>query len=141
MSKSQDIGNAGEKDVVKKVKCPNCKRKLMLLPKNYPMADVQCTGCYFRAQVKTKPNKPQDNLSGAGWDIMEKCIKAGHPVPPLIINFKWKGGQEIRFYPFIPKDHLKKRVLSPTARRANYRMFNYFGLTKLPYFVLYRKLK
>lgn len=95
----------------------------MLLPKNYPLVDVQCTSCYFRAQVKTQSNKPNKTQLGSGWDIMEKTIKAGYPIPPLIINFKWKDGQEIRFYPFIPRDNLKKRQLSETAKRANYRMF------------------
>jgi len=64
-------------------------------------------------------------------------------MPPLIANFKWKEKgkehQEILFYPFIPKENLKKRQLSPTARRANYKMFNYTGLDKLPYFILYKK--
>lgn len=138
MSKSQEIGDAGEREVASKVLCPNCKRKLMLLPKGYPLVDIQCTGCYFRAQVKTTPTPPRDTINGAGWDIMEKNVKAGHPIPPLIVNFRWKGGQEIRFYPFIPKINIKRRVLSATARRANYKMFNYVGMSDLPYFTLYR---
>ena len=64
-------------------------------------------------------------------------------MPSLIANFKWKekgvDHQKIIFYLFIPKSHLKKRQLSPTARRANYKMFNYIGLDKLPHFVLYKK--
>ena len=44
MSKSQDNGDKGENEVIEKIKCPNCNRKLMLLPKNYPLVDVQCTG-------------------------------------------------------------------------------------------------
>lgn len=71
---------------------------------------------------------------------MEKVMKAGVRIPPLIANFRWleKGieKQEIRFYPFIPKANLKKYQLSPTARRANYRMFRYVGLDILPHFVL-----
>ena len=60
-----------------------------------------------------------------------------------VSNFKWedKDGshQRILFYPFIPKSNLKYRKLSETARRANYKMFNYIGLDKLPHFVLYEK--
>jgi len=139
MSNNQNVGDKGELDVIKKVACPNCRRKLMLLPKNYPLVDVQCTGCHFRAQIKTQRTKPKDIVFGAGWDIIEKTTKAGYPVPPLIVNFVWGNHQEIRFYPFIPKDNLKKRVLSSTARRANYKMFNYVGLTRLPHFILYKK--
>lgn len=136
-------GDSGELEVVELVPCPNCGKKLMLLPQSYPLYDVQCTGCSFRAQVKTNNTKPKAEIFGAGWDIIDKVLKAGFVIPPLIANFKWKEKgrerQEIRFYPFVPKIHLKKRQLSPTARRANYRMFNYTGIDKLPHFILYTK--
>ena len=136
-------GDVGEQEVVDLVPCPNCGKRLSLLPKNYPMCDVQCTGCNFRAQIKTNLSKPKAEILGAGWEITDKVLKSGYLMPPLITNYKWsekcKEHQEISFYSFIPKGNLKKRVLSPTARRANYKMFNYTGLDKLPYFVLYSK--
>jgi hypothetical protein len=136
-------GDLGEQEVVKLVPCPNCGKPLVTLPSSYPMVDVQCTGCTFRAQVKTNNCKPKPEIFGAGWDVVEKVLKSGYMMPPLITNFKWTAGdvehQEISLYPFIPKRSLRKRQLSPTARRANYKMFNYTGLDKLPYFVLYRK--
>ncbi len=136
-------GDKGERDVINKVPCPNCGKNLMILPKNYPMYDVQCTGCIFRAQVKTNNSKPKSEIFGAGWDIIEKVMKAGFTIPPLFANFIWKDKtglhQEIRFYPFIPKIQLKMRQLSPQARRANYRMFNYIGIDKLPHFVVFKK--
>lgn len=143
MSKSKKSGDLGEKEIVKLIACPNCKKELMLLPKNYPLYDLQCTGCSFRVQVKTNNSKPKPEIFGAGWEIMDKVLKSGFMVPPLMANFKWteKGTkhQKIIFYPFIPKAHLKKRQLSPTAKRANYKMFNYVNLDKLPNFVLYEK--
>jgi len=143
MSKNKEHGDAGEKEVVKKVLCPNCGKKLMELPKNYPLYDVQCIGCSFRAQIKTNHHAPSKVIFGAGWDIMEKVLKSGFITPPIFVNFKWnKGGedkQEIRFYPFVPKSNLKKYQLSPKARRANYKMFNYTGLDTLPYFLVYKK--
>lgn len=145
MSDNKKAGDYGEKEVVKSVPCPNCSKKLMLLPPNYPLYDVQCTGCSFRAQVKTNKTKPKKEIFGAGWQIMEKVLKSGFITPPLFTNFKWedKNGkhQEIRFYPFIPKSNLKKYQLPPTARRANYWMFNYVGLDKLPFFVVFRDEK
>lgn len=110
---------------------------------DYPLYDIQCTGCSFRAQVKTNRSKPKKEIFGAGWQIMEKVLKSGYITPPLITNFKWKekgrSRQEIRFYPFVPKRNLKKYQLPAHARRANYWMFNYVGLDKLPYFILYQK--
>lgn len=140
---NKKAGDDGEVEVCELVPCPNCKKKLMTLPTSYPLFDVQCTGCSFRAQVKTNNSKPKSEIFGAGWDILEKVLKSGYMVPPLIANFKWqeKGveRQEIIFYPFIPKESLKKRVLSAEARRANYKMFNYIGLNTLPSFKLYKK--
>ncbi len=132
-------GNIGENEVVDKVKCPNCHKKLMLLPPNYPLVDVQCTACHFRAQVKTIHSKPKDVTLGAGWEIMNKVLKSGYMVPATFLNFKWGDNQEIRFYPFIPRINLKKYQLSPTAKRANYKMFHYKGMNKLPHFVVYKK--
>jgi hypothetical protein len=135
---NKSAGDIGEQEVVNLVPCPNCNKKLMLLPPNYPLYDVQCTGCNFRAQVKTNFSKPKKVIFGAGWEVMDKVIKSGFLIPSLIVNFKWEGGQEIHFYPFIPKKNLLKRTLSPAARRANYKMFNYVGIDKLPYFILYK---
>ncbi|CAN5191250.1 hypothetical protein BH11PAT1_BH11PAT1_4390 [soil metagenome] len=143
MANNKISGDEGENEVVALIPCPNCHQSLMLLPKSFPLNDLQCTACHFRAQVKTNICPPKDEILGAGWDILDKVIKAGYLIPPLIANFKWvKDGedkQEIRFYPFIGTINLKTRILSPTARRANYKMFNYIGLQSLPYFVLYTK--
>lgn len=143
MPNNKISGDSGEIDVVEKVPCPNCHKKLMLLPQNYPLYDVQCIGCNFRAQVKTNRSKPKKEIFGAGWDIIEKVLKSGFLAPSLITNFIWtdKTGdhQEIRFYPFIPKSNLKMHKLSSTARRANYKMFNYTDIDKLPYFTMFIK--
>lgn len=143
MSKNKESGDAGELEVVNLIPCPNCGKTLMTLPKNYPLYDVQCTGCLFRAQVKTNNSKPKPVIFGAGWDIIEKVMKSGYMVPPLITNFKWsdKEGkhQEIRFYPFVPKVNLKMHQLSENARRANYKMFNYIGIDEIPFFTLHKK--
>jgi len=143
MANNKLNGDAGEKEVVERVACPNCGKKLMILPPNFPLYDVQCTGCSFRAQVKTNASKPKAIIFGAGWDIMEKVLKSGYMTPAMFANFKWQekgeNKQEIRFYPFVPKSNLRKYKLSPTARRANYMMFCYIGLDKLPNFVVYKK--
>lgn len=143
MPTNRQSGDEGEKEVIQKVPCPNCGKKLMALPSGYPLFDVQCTGCSFRAQVKTNHSKPKDVVFGAGWEIMDKVLKSGFITPPIFANFKWSeketSKQEIRFYPFIPKKNLRKYKLSEKARRSNYWMFSYIGLDKLPYFVVYKK--
>ncbi len=140
MSKNKQSGDTGELEIVKLIPCPNCAKRLMPLPANYPLFDVQCTGCSFRAQVKTNNTKPKSVIFGAGWQIMNKVLKSGYMSPPLILNFKWqekdKKRQEIRFYPFVPRKSLHHYRLSAKARRANYEMFVYKGMDTLPHFVM-----
>lgn len=143
MYKRHDTGEVGEQQVVDLVPCPNCSKVLMKLPKNYPLYDVQCTGCSFRAQVKTSNERPKSSIFGAGWDIMEKVLKSGFMIPPMVVNSRWREGDsmrhEIRFYPFIPRKNLKLRILSENSKRGVYKMFNYIGLDSLPFFVLLKK--
>ena len=144
MAGNKASGDYGEQEVIDLVPCPNCHKKLMLLPTAFPMVDVQCTACNFRAQVKTNNSRPKAEVFGAGWDITEKVLKSGYLMPPLITNFKWvelgEIRQEIRFYPFIPKMNLRKRTLSENHKtRPGYKMFNYIGLDSLPHFILYHK--
>jgi len=144
VSSNSAAGVNGEKEVVRLVPCPNCGKRLTRLPPNYPLYDVQCTGCAFRAQVKSVNCPPQDEVFGAGWDILDKVLKSGFMIPPLIVNYRWRrssrANREIRFYPFIPKQNIRMRQLPPTARRANYKMFNYVGLRALPHHVLYHEV-
>lgn len=83
-------GTDGEQEIVATVPCPNCSKRLMTLPISFPLYDVQCSACLFRAQVKTNACKPKPQIFGSGWDIMEKTLKAGHLVPPLFLFFKWE---------------------------------------------------
>jgi DNA-directed RNA polymerase subunit RPC12/RpoP len=141
-SNNKIVGDAGETEIIEKIKCPNCNKELMLLPKGYPLYDIQCKACNFRVQVKSNNTKPKDIIRGAGWDIMDKVLKSGFLVPPLIVNFKWKESgnckQEVRFYPFIRKINLTKYVADIKSRGRLYRMFNY-NLKKLKYYVLLEK--
>jgi hypothetical protein len=119
----------------------------MLLPKNYPLYDVQCRKCLFRAQVKSFRTKPANEMFGAGWDIIHKTLKSGYLVPALIINCRWKEKGKrrhvVRFYPFVPRTNLKNRtahIKAPATRRQRtYRMFNYTEMDKLPFLTLYDK--
>ena len=140
---NKESGNSGEQEIVDLIPCPNCGKSLMKLPPNYPLYDVQCMGCSFRAQVKTNKSKPKSVVFGAGWQIMNKVLKSGYMTPPLFLNFKWSergvAKQEVRFYPFVPKKNLSNYRLSETARRANYEMFTYTGMDKLPYFLVHKQ--
>jgi DNA-directed RNA polymerase subunit RPC12/RpoP len=136
-------GDKGEIEVTKLIKCPSCSRELMLLPNSYPLYDIQCTACSFRAQVKTNNSKPKKEIFGATWTIVDHILKAGFIVPPLIANFKWterkKKHQKILFYPFIPRKNLKKRFTTINKSGRSLWMFNYINLHELPAIVLLEK--
>ena len=137
----KETGDWGEQFVVSNVECPNCGKSLSLLPAGYPLFDVQCTACLFRAQVKTANARPAARIRGAGWGVMSAALKSGAAVPPMLAVYRWldDGARrvEVRFYPFIPRGHLKSRPLSkdPHHPRANYWMFEYFGMQRLPHYV------
>jgi len=133
MAKSHLSGSDGELEVVKAVKCPNCRSSLMALPRGFPLFDVQCTRCLFRAQVKTARCPPRNEIFGAGWDVLEKNLKAGHLIPPLIVNSHWRKAtgesqREVYFFPFLSTDNLRLRERSKNGKRPGYGEFNYVGL-------------
>lgn len=125
-------GKDGERDVIRKIRCPNCGKRLMALPTGFPLYDLQCTGCVFRAQVKTNNSKPKDIIFGAGFAVLGHALRTGQLIPPLIANFRWREGRKrkqlIILYPFLSLHHIRKRVLSKRSRHAGYVMFNYVGL-------------
>lgn len=47
----KQTGAIGEKEVIEHVRRPNCLARLILLPEGFPMYDVQCSQCLFRAQM------------------------------------------------------------------------------------------
>lgn len=144
-TKSQTNGDNSEKEVVNLIPCYFCGKELMRLPNNYPLADVQCTACIFRAQVKFSSKSPRNTIRGAGWDILDKVLKAGYMIPPTYFNHKWidkktkQEHQEIRFYPALTRKNIKMGQLSPTAKRARYKMVNYINLNHEPFKVVYKK--
>ena len=145
-SRKQMIGETGENEVIELINCPYCSKELMLLPNNYPLCDIQCTACYFRAQVKTASSKPKNVIPGASYNIIDSATKSGLMMPPLIVNFKWKENEKekrkIILYPFIPKENMKdsiRKIKKKDGGIRKHRMFNYVNLDKLPSLTLFEE--
>jgi len=81
---------------------------------------------------------PKDQIFGAGWDVLEKTLKTGQLIPPLLLNFQWTEGatgkdrHEVYFYPFLTKDNVRRRQRSLKGQRPGYKEFNYVGLFNVP---------
>jgi len=84
MPENQKAGTEGEEEVITHAPCPNCRKSLMLLTKNYPIYDLRYTGCSFWAQVKSNESGPKDEIFGAGWEIMNKVLKSEFMVLPWL---------------------------------------------------------
>lgn len=130
--KARESGSRGEKEVVRLISCPNCSSRLTALPKSFPLFDVQCTRCLFRAQIKTARCPPKGEVFGSGWAVLDKQRKVGHLLPPLILYFQWREKQrkkrEVYFFPFLTMDNIRRRQRSHNGSRPLYREFNYTGL-------------
>ena len=128
----KDSGDAGEDYIVRRVKCPSCESALMKLPRAFPMYDIQCTRCLFRAQVKSANCFPKGEVFGGGLDIMEKNLRVGQMIPPLIANFYWGSGRtkgrKVYLFPFLTQRNLPPRTRSSGGARPGYREFNYVHL-------------
>jgi len=140
-------GTRGEQWVAKNIPCPNCDSSLMLLPVGFPLFDVQCSRCLFRAQVKANRCKPKDQIFGAGWEILDRTLRTGQLIPPLLVNYEWldrstgKNRHEVHFFPFLTKANLSRHRRPRTGQRPGYKQFNYVGLLKpsTPQAVLFPK--
>jgi DNA-directed RNA polymerase subunit RPC12/RpoP len=137
MANNSYVGDSGESYLTKRIACPNCGKGLMKLPRGFPLFDVQCKNCFFRAQIKTSRTKDSNRIYGAGWEILNKTLKSGYAVPPLIVIHRFgkrNTPPKIRFYPFIPRRNLEKYELKNIVGSTRWR-FIYKDLTQLPHFV------
>jgi type II restriction enzyme len=84
----QTWGNRGVALVVRRCKCPRCKRKATLkrLPANFKCADVICDFCGYLGQVKTKAlTKIPSMLAGAAWIPQKERMDAGIYFPLFLV--------------------------------------------------------
>lgn len=133
-------GREGELDTVRKIACPDCGSRLaLLIQRNAPLFDAKCTNCDFMAQIKAPEGRPKSKVTGAGYCVLRRWLDSGNPVPPLIVNSRWDGGQQIRLYRNVPESHIKPRKLSENHKYAGYGMFSYMRLDQLPYTTLYAR--
>jgi hypothetical protein len=136
-------GRQAEQFVVENVRCPSCDKALRELPRGYPLYDVECVRCLFRAQVKRVKAAPRDRIRGGSYDIPRHHLKTGHLLPPMFVCFGWETGadapQEVWFFPLVPARNLTMRVLSERHATPGRSMAEYIGMRALPHAVVWQK--
>ena len=139
---STSLGEQAEAFVVASISCPSCGKELQMLPRGYPLFDVQCSRCLFRAQVKRVQEKPRSRLRGGSWNVVNLYLRTGHLLPPMFVCFAWPRTSPVPgvvyFFPFVPRTSVVKRVLSERhLTDAGRAMVEYQGMLDLPYGIVY----
>ena len=134
-------GTEAENFVVAHVPCPSCAQALRKLPAGYPLYDVDCTRCLFRAQVKRVLEKPRSRVRGASWEVTNHHLRTGNLIPPMFVCFGWKtdaaAPTAIYFFPLVPATHVQPRTLSKRHATPGRRMTEYVRMLDLPYAVVW----
>lgn len=138
---SSSLGDEAERFVAKRIACPSCGGRLRVLPPGYPLFDVQCGSCLFRAQTKRVKEKPRSRLRGGSWSVVNLYLRTGQLLPPMLVCFDWPetSGRpgSVYFFPFVPAKNVKRRVLSSRHKSdAGRAMAEYLGMLALPHQVL-----
>ena len=129
----QRLGQFGELSVAKSCTCPKCKRSRTLkrLPANFKCADIICDFCGYLAQVKSMTVRDVDQVPGtvigAAWAPQESRMQAGIFFPLFLVLVS--GAQNAISYLSadlqVPQMFVKRKALSPSARRAGWQGFFY----------------
>ena len=134
-------GFEAEAFVIENVPCPSCGHELRALHPGFPLYDVDCSRCLFRAQVKRILAPPRNRIRGASWDVLHHHLRTGQLIPPIFACFGWKTGapapQVIYFFPFIPATHISRRVLSENHATPGRKMTEYERMLELPKMVVW----
>ena len=135
MTKKQELGEYGEKLVIKKCDCPECKKNKTLkrLPNNFKCVDIICDFCGYLAQVKTKNTSNTmvipDKILGAAWEPQNERMKSKIYFN-LFLVLKNKDKKAESIYYLAAKDQNIKmfeprKPLSNKAKRAGWQGFIY----------------
>ena len=135
------LGEAAEQLIADRVPCPSCGSALQQLARGYPLFDIQCSKCLFRAQVKRVHEPPRSRLRGGSWNVVNTYLRTGQLLPPMFVCFGWPRllaePSAIYFFPIVPAKNVTKRVLSETHKTdAGRAMVEYRDMLSLPHQVI-----
>lgn len=132
----QQLGEYGEKIVVKHIDCPGCKRHKTLkrLVQNFKCADLICDFCGYLAQVKTRSLATVEVLPkkspGAAWEPIKERMDAGRYFPIFMVLVDEKNIDKWAIY-YLAADLQSNEFFKPrkplksTARRAGWQGVEY----------------
>jgi len=117
--------------------CPNCPSpKLSRLPNNTRASDYTCPSCAFRYQLKGQLPPVGKSINDGAFDAMMEAIKTDRTPNFFFMQYElpaWrvKNLLLVPHFAFPPSAIIKRKPLSPTARRAGWVGCN-FDLNRIP---------
>lgn len=140
LDSSARLGEEAERFIAERVPCPSCGGALHELARGYPLFDVQCSRCLFRAQVKRVQESPRNRLRGGSWSVVNTYLRTGQLLPPMFVRFDWPRTERepgtVYFFPLVPAKNVSKRVLSASHKTdAGRAMVEYRDMLSLPHTV------
>jgi len=133
-SSKKELGDWGEKQVIKRCFCPNCKRykTLKQLPQNFKCADLICDYCGYLAQIKTSQKKSieiiPNTIPGAAWSVQKERMDSSIYFPLFLVLLISRRNYAIYY---LSKDlqtesmFVKRKPLSENAKRHGWQGFIY----------------
>ena len=134
-TQKQELGERGERLVVKECACPRCKRPRTLRQRraNFKCADIICDFCGFLGQVKASRQTGIDSVPakvlGAAWGPMKERLDAGLYFPLFLVLVPKEGKGYSIWY--LSADLQEPEMFEPRnplghgAKRAGWQGFNY----------------
>jgi type II restriction enzyme len=117
--------------------CPNCSSpKLTWLEPGHPASDFCCPSCGFWYQLKSQKSRLGDSITDGAYDAMMNAIR--HDALPSMYFMQYdlatwsvRNLLLVPHFAFPPSAIIKRKPLSPTARRHGWVGCN-FNLSRIP---------
>jgi type II restriction enzyme len=123
----------GEKNLF----CPNCSSpKLTWLEPGHPASDYSCPECKFWYQLKSQRTPIRNSINDGQYDTMVNAIQSDEAPSFYFMQYDlatWRVRNLllVPHFAFPPSAIIKRKPLSPTARRAGWVGCN-FALNRIP---------
>jgi type II restriction enzyme len=117
--------------------CPNCSSpKLTWLEPGHPASDYSCPRCEFKYQLKSQKSRIGESITDGAYAAMMNAIR--HDELPSfyfmqydLVTWSVRNLLLVPHFAFPPSAIIKRKPLSPTARRAGWIGCN-FALNRIP---------
>ena len=123
----------GEKNLF----CPNCSSpKLTWLEPGHPASDYSCPDCKFWYQLKSQKTRLGDSITDGAYRAMMDAVRQDK-LPSFyfmqydLATWRVRNLLLVPHFAFPPSAIIKRKPLSPTARRAGWVGCN-FALNRIP---------